>query len=253
MNLIKAIRDRLKVKLKVSGDDESSDIEFNGDPIIYASKTKDKLKQLLVLYNIEYIIQKNKDADHGYILFPFDLFKSEKWDIEHVDSFTTNPLTEREQQKEWLKTALDDLKEYGIVYSEKEKISKSEADKIDGFLKDPETNVTFDEIKRIISKLAGEYLPTEEVKRDVKNTLGNLTLLNADINRGYGNSIFPSKKKRITKKDAEGRFIPICTKNVFLKNFIGVNNTSISWSETDMKQYRRNIISVLDKFLIREG
>lgn len=252
-NLIKAIRDRLKVKLKVSGDDESSDIEFNGDPIIYASKTKDKLKQLLVLYNIEYIIQKNKDADHGYILFPFDLFKSEKWDIEHVDSFTTNPLTEREQQKEWLKTALDDLKEYGIVYSEKEKISKSEADKIDGFLKDPETNVTFDEIKRIISKLAGEYLPTEEVKRDVKNTLGNLTLLNADINRGYGNSIFPSKKKRITKKDAEGRFIPICTKNVFLKNFIGVNNTSISWSETDMKQYRRNIISVLDKFLIREG
>lgn len=181
------------------------------------------------------------------------MFKSEKWDIEHVDSFTTNPLTEREQQKEWLKTALDDLKEYGIVYSEKEKISKSEADKIDGFLKDPETNVTFDEIKRIISKLAGEYLPTEEVKRDVKNTLGNLTLLNADINRGYGNSIFPSKKKRITKKDAEGRFIPICTKNVFLKNFIGVNNTSISWSETDMKQYRRNIISVLDKFLIREG
>ena len=186
--------DRLKVKLKVSGDDESSDIEFNGDPIIYASKTKDKLKQLLVLYNIEYIIQKNKDADHGYILFPFDLFKSEKWDIEHVDSFTTNPLTEREQQKEWLKTALDDLKEYGIVYSEKEKISKSEADKIDGFLKDPETNVTFDEIKRIISKLAGEYLPTEEVKRDVKNTIGNLTLLNVDINRGYGNSIFPSKK-----------------------------------------------------------
>lgn len=252
-NLISAIKYKLNVKLKVSGDDESKDIEFNGDPIIYASKTKEKLKHLLVLYNIEYIIQKNKDAGNGYILFPFDLFKSEKWDIEHVDSFTTNPLTEIEQQKEWLKTALDDLKEYGIVYSEKEKITESEAAKIDSFLEKPDSTVTFNEIKSIVSKLAGEYLPSEEVKKDVKNTIGNLTLLNADINRGYGNSIFPSKKKQITKKDAEGRFIPICTKNVFLKNFIGVNNTSISWSETDMKQYRKNIVDVLDKFLIKEG
>lgn len=253
-NLISAIKDKLKVKLKVSGDDESKDVEFiNGDPIIYASKTKDRLKHLLVLYNIEYIVQKNKDGGNGYILFPFDLFKSEKWDIEHVDSFTTNPLTEIEQQKEWLKTALDDLKEYGIVYSEKEKITDDEAAKIDSFLENPDSAVTFNEIKLIVSKLAGEYLPTEEVKKDVKNTIGNLTLLNADINRGYGNSIFPSKKKQITKKDAEGRFIPICTKNVFLKNFIGVNNTSVSWSEADMKQYRKNIVDVLDKFLIKEG
>ncbi len=181
------------------------------------------------------------------------MFKSEKWDIEHVDSFTTNPLTEIEQQKEWLRTALDDLKEYGIVYSEKEKITEAEAAKIDSFLKDQDSAVTFNEIKLIVSKLAGEYLPSEEIKKDVKNTIGNLTLLNADINRGYGNSIFPSKKKQITKKDAEGRFIPICTKNVFLKNFIGVNNMSISWSETDMKQYRKNIVDVLDKFLIKEG
>lgn len=252
-NLISAIKDKLKVKLKVSGNGESKDIEFNGDPIIYASKTKDKLKHLLVLYNIEYIVQKNKDGGNGYILFPFDLFKSEKWDIEHVDSFTTNPLTEIEQQKEWLKTALDDLKEYGIVYSEKEKITDGEAAKIDSFLENPDSAVTFNEIKLIVSKLAGEYLPTEEIKKDVKNTIGNLTLLNADINRGYGNSIFPSKKKQITKKDAEGRFIPICTKNVFLKNFIGVNNTSVSWSEADMKQYRKNIVDVLDKFLIKEG
>ena len=140
-NLISAIKCKLKVKLKVSGDDESKDIEFNSDPIIYASKTKDKLKHLLVLYNIEYIIQKNKDVGNGYILFPFDLFKSEKWDIEHVDSFTTNPLTEIEQQKEWLITALADLKEYGIVYTEKEKITEAEAAKIDSFLEDQDLSL----------------------------------------------------------------------------------------------------------------
>ena len=82
------------------------DIEKNGTPVVYDNKTKECLKQLLVLYNIEYIVQKNKDNDRSYVVFPFDLFKIEKWDIEHVDSFTTNPLTDKAQQKEWLKTAM---------------------------------------------------------------------------------------------------------------------------------------------------
>lgn len=78
-------------------------------------------------------------------------------------------------------------------------------------------------------------------------------MLNADINRGYGNSIFPSKKKKIIEEDAKGRFIPICTKNVFLKSFPGGKPTSISWGEEDMKNYKKDIVDVLDKFLIKEG
>lgn len=247
-SLIGTIRKKLKITLTDSGD-----IEKNGNPILYSNKTKNSLKQLLVLYNIEYIVQKNKNNEKGYILFPFDLFKSEKWDIEHVDSFTTNPLIDKEQQKEWFRTAIDDLRVFGIDYKNAPNIDGSEKEAAEHFLKDIDPNVSFDRIKLIVSKLAGEYLPTEEVFKDVKNTIGNLTLLNADINRGYGNSIFPSKKKEITKKDAEGRFIPICTKNVFLKNFIGVNNTTITWSQDDMEKYRQNIIDVIKKFLIVES
>ena len=145
------------------------------------------------------------------------------------------------------------LKEYGIDYKTTEKITGSEANSLDGFLSELKTSVSFDDVKLVVSKLAGEYLPTEEVHKDIKNTLGNLTLLNSDINRGYGNAIFPLKKKEITIKDAEGRFIPICTKNVFLKNFIGVNNTSISWNEIDMERHKKDIIKVIKKFLIEES
>ena len=73
-NLVAAIRDKLKITLSASGD-----IEKNGAPIIYDNKTKGTLKQLLILYNIEYIIQKNKENNKSYIIFPFDLFKMEKW------------------------------------------------------------------------------------------------------------------------------------------------------------------------------
>lgn len=247
-NLITAIRDKLKITLTASGD-----IERNGTPIIYDNKTKSTLKQLLILYNIEYIIQKNKENDKSYIIFPFDLFKSEKWDIEHVDSFTTNPLVDKGQQREWLETAIEDLRVFGIDYEISDKIDNSEKNAIKNFLAEITQETSFDDIKSSVSKLSGEYLPTEEVLKDIKNTIGNLALLNADINRGYGNSIFPSKKKAITEKDADGRFIPICTKNVFLKNFPGLNNTTINWSQDDMLKYRQNIIEVIKKFLIVES
>ena len=246
-SLISMIQDKLKVTLTASGD-----IEKNGTPVVYDNKTKECLKQLLVLYNIEYIVQKNKDNDISYVVFPFDLFKIEKWDIEHVDSFTTNPLTDKAQQKEWLETALKDLDEIGIDYKTVVKITDLERTAITNFIDGTGTQSTFDEIKLIVSKLADEALTAEESSKDAKNSIGNLTLLNADINRSYGNSIFPSKRKIISERDAAGRFIPICTKNVFLKNFANGGSGTIAWQLNDMDNYKKNIVSVIKKFLIEE-
>lgn len=246
-SLAEAIRGTLNVRLKVSADDATDITTDAGDPVVYDNKTKEKLRQLLVLYNIEYIIQKNKGLDAGYMVFPFDLFKSEKWDIEHVDSYTTNPLTREDQQIEWLTTVLQDLRDFGIDYTATEKITSQEKESLKRFLGHGGGEVKFEQITAIVSKLAGES--AGEVKKDMKNTIGNLTLLNADINRGYGNAIFPSKKKEIIKKDAEGRFIPLCTKNVFLKNFTGAKNTPVSWSEEDMEAYQKDIVAVIKKFL----
>lgn len=246
-SLISLIQDKLKVTLTSSGD-----IEKNGTPVVYDNKTKECLKQLLVLYNIEYIVQKNKDNDISYVVFPFDLFKIEKWDIEHVDSFTTNPLTDKAQQKEWLEIALKDLDEIGIDYKTVVKITDLERTAITNFIDGTGTQSTFDEIKLIVSKLADEALTAEESSKDAKNSIGNLTLLNADINRSYGNSIFPSKRKIISERDAAGRFIPICTKNVFLKNFANGGSRTIAWQLNDMDNYKKNIVSVIKKFLIEE-
>ena len=251
-NLVEAIRSRLEVNLKVSADDTAEITTKNGDPIIYDNKTKTKLRQLLVLYNIEYIVQKNRGVDRGYLLFPFDLFKSENWDIEHVDSYTTNPLNQKDQQLVWLTTVLQDLDELHIGYRTSGEITDAERTGIEEFLSGSDTAPLFGEIMAIVSKLAGEYSPSEEVRKEIKNKIGNLTLLNADVNRGYGNAIYPSKRKEIIQKDAEGRFIPLCTKNVFLKNFIGVGNTSVAWSADDMEHHQRHIISVIGKFLMKD-
>lgn len=242
-NLIGAIRNKLKITLSPAGN-----LLKRNREITYV-KHKDILKKVLVLYNIEHIVQKNKKNDRSYVIFPFDLFKSEKWDIEHVDSYTTNPLEDKKEQREWVKAALDDLKAFNIDY--KTTLSEAEKTTIDNFINELDQDILFEEdVCSIISRLADEFIPTGEVEEDVKNGIGNLVLLNADINRGYGNAIFPTKKRKIIQNDAAGRFIPICTKNVFFKNFCEGNNTTISWSEDNMKSYQADIVRVIRKFLL---
>ena len=243
-SLIELIRENLNIILTPSGELLNKDKKRT--PITYDNKNKERLRQILVLYNIEYIINRNKNNDNSYVIFPFDLFKLEKWDIEHIDSFTTNPLTDKEQQKEWIKTSISDLEELGV------NIDAEFSQKINDFIDKKDSKITFDDIKLLISKLADEDTSLEENSKDAKNSIGNLTLLNADINRGYGNSIFPSKRKVITIRDSEGRFIPICTKNVFLKNIVNSGTGSISWKISDMENYKNDIVKTIKKFLIVE-
>lgn len=59
----------------------------------------------------------------------------------------------------------------------------------------------------------------EYVNDDDINDISNLSLLDSATNRGYKNAVFPLKRKTIIDRDKAGVFIPICTKNVFLKYF----------------------------------
>ena len=95
-------------------------------------------------------------------------------------------------------------------------------------------------------------------------------LLDAGTNRGYGNAIFPAKRRCIIGKDQGKRinidddlnvseekgeiaFVPPVTRNVFLKYF----NTSVdnlrSWNKTDAKAYKTNIQDILKEFGVTDN
>jgi len=206
------------------------------------ASTQNTIRKLLLLYNIEYIVKQNagKKENQWYIRFPFDLFKKGKWDIEHINSFTTNEIRNLPDMKEWLRAALDDLKRIRQVDPQLEK-------DIDKFIAD-QGNFKYPDLKNRIADLAGEDIADTE---EEKNNIGNLTLLNAEINRSYGNDLFPTKRRRIIAEDASGRFIPICTKNVFLKyhDETGASRTVWSNSNGDFGRYRAHIYNTLSNFL----
>jgi hypothetical protein len=70
-----------------------------------------------------------------------------------------------------------------------------------------------------------------------KHSIGNLTLLDSATNRAYGNAFFPVKRKTIIENDKNGTFIPICTKNLFLKYYSLTATDLQKWTKKDADAY----------------
>ena len=75
--------------------------------------------------------------------------------------------------------------------------------------------------------------------------MSNLVLLDSGTNRSYKNAVFPAKRKTIIEKEKDGTFIPICTKNVFLKYYTQDVIQMTFWDEKDRKAYFDNIKSTV--------
>lgn len=220
---------------------------------------KTKCRPILLLHNIQTVINQNNSIkeDERYKLpafykFPFHLYKKEKWDVEHIDSNAENLLEKEKEQKEWLKySSLGDM-------SDELKV------KVKAFLKSEEGKQDFLVLyDKIIKQSQGNDNKLDDAE---KNRIWNFALLDSSTNRGYGNAIFAAKRRVIIGKDQgktiiidddldikeeEGAiaFIPPCTKNVFLKYYNPTTNNLREWDRNDAEAYRKNIETVLKKFL----
>lgn len=235
--------------------DVNKQYEVEGGP------AKTKCKPLLLLHNIQTVIDQNKflALKEEYKLpvfykFPFHLYKRERWDVEHIDSNTTNGLENEKDQKEWLKYALLDRRIDNLEFREK----------ITAFIKNESNKQAFGDLAKEIETLKNGNEVWDDADAD-KNKLWNFVLLDAGTNRGYGNSIFPAKRRMIIGKDQGTRyiinddleivcqegeiaFIPPVTKNVFMKYYNVSEVNFQSWTKDDAKQYKENIKETLGEF-----
>ena len=182
------------------------------------------IRNILLLHNIQTMLNNENESSR----FPFDRYKKEKWDIEHIHAIATEVKVKKEQQKEWLsknfiQTKRHTNKEFNTII---ENIITN-----DIFIDETK----FDEI--II------YVLGEE-----DNHIRNLCLLDRGTNRSYKNDSFREKRKKIIENEKKGTFIPICTKNVFMKYYSKELIDLELWNEIDRDSYLENInITVFSK------
>lgn len=240
------------------------------DDLIYPDD-KQQCHKVLLFFNIETCVKQQininmkisesyeRDSE-TYYKFPFDLCKLYDWDIEHVGSQTENPLKKIKEKIIWLtfienifitNKELEDINKWKALKKESKKLRNS----LINIQKD-EKNV-FDKLyKDILAYIQPEFGEKGE-KNNGNDSLGNLVLLDEGTNRGYRNALFPSKRQIIIEKDKDGIFIPVCTKNLFLKYYTREEENptylKINWTKDDRSLYLQAIHETIDFILPKEA
>lgn len=85
-----------------------------------------------------------------------------------------------------------------------------------------------------------------------ENGIENLTLLNYRTNREYKNEPFNKKRNIIIEKCKTDTFVPVCTKNVFLKMYSENPEKMTVWTQSDADAYLNAIKTTLKDFWKQE-
>ena len=198
----------------------------------------EKISRLLLLFNVESVRQIDEKAQR----FPFDRYKDKaSWSLEHIHAQQSEGMRKQEDWKEWLRLHIislkslqnqDDLIARSTEAMEREKLERTDFEQLQ------------QEIVAVMSVEGNaEYL----------HSISNMALLNTSDNVALSNSTFDVKRNIIIEMDKIGKYIPFCTKMVFLKYYTPSENNQIHfWGQADRVAYVNAINSVLKEYLNSE-
>lgn len=216
-DLLKEVKNKKKIEFKIFID---SEIQKKANIDLANLEYKNgSVRNILLLHNIQTMLNFKKETSR----FPFNRFKDKKigWDIEHIHAIATDVKVKKEEQINWLK----------LNY-----IPTDADDKVNKKIKDIlQNHVPVEEFDEIINYVLGEE----------DNNIKNLCLLDSGTNRSYKNDSFKEKRRKIIENEKNGVFIPICTKNVFMKYYSKELKDLEVWNESDRTSYFTDIDNII--------
>ncbi len=232
------IKVKLKKDYKINKPDDLDDIEY----------PEECIKWLLLLHNIGTIV---KSADSSIDnRFSFKKFNDEEWEREHIHA-SADGARRKEDRQIWLDALCKSkiieylTKETDIDDELKKFIHTIEGKENEEKRKDFAANHNEEKFKDIYNKFTIRFSDLKD-----KNSLKNLALLSKKINGSYQNAPFPIKREEIIKADKNGNFIPLCTRNVFLKYYTDKSEPMpLIWNDYDADEYFNDIKEVLTDYI----
>lgn len=262
--------------------------------ISYTS-TETTIRPVLLLFNILSVIE-NERSD---IKFPFDRYKQEGWDREHVASQTDKDRQEvprdAKEREAWINDMLyyftgarakdcrnadgqpetDEALRNQFVLDRAREYHERQSSEVEALEDSPEKDARRRQLQLIsiiIDAKAQSMIDAKKRDReqydlllaqafremrvyfaddrlDNKDGLGNMALLNDWINRAYGNAFFAIKRMYIQDHDAAGVFIPLATKNLFMKYYSKHVDNMLTWTSQDARDYLAAIQAKLSPYL----
>lgn len=206
MEFLKLINNKI---LEYLPDDDLSELQYGFD----------KIRHILLFHNVQTLLNNQNETTR----FPFDRYKKEKWDVEHITALADQPPRSDQHKKDWIKEILDNSSNLNLDSQLQNKILEVQSD---------------------LSQFDEFFIQFMESFQDQGldvNSIDNLVLLDSSTNRSYKNSVFPIKRRKIIEREKTGTFVPICTKNVFMKFYSTDIEQMSFWGEKDREQYLNDI------------
>ena len=194
-----------------------------------------KISRLLLLFNVESVRQIDAKAQR----FPFDKYKDKaSWSLEHIHAQQSEGMRRQEEWKEWLRLHIRSVKAVSdnadLISKMQECIDKAKLERTEF------ESVQQEVIKALSVEGNAEYL----------HSISNMALLNSNDNAALNNSTFDVKRNEIIKMDKAGKYIPFCTKMVFLKYYTPSEDNQLHfWGQEDRIAYIQAINKVLCDYL----
>ena len=193
------------------------------------------IENILFLFNILSTMAEQKSR------FPFERYIDEKWSLEHIHAQNSEELKTDKQRR----LLLEEQRAYYNKINNDCFIAK-----IDELLQAKEINE--EQFIGLQTDIFSQFSTDEDEGGQLSNdTLDNLALLSSGDNSALSNNIFPIKRDKIIELDSKGSFIPLCTKNVFLKYYSKDVTQNVIWTVKDRAAYLAAIKETLKDYIGR--
>jgi hypothetical protein len=235
---------RLVVVNKKRKDSDGNEYEVILENLNYENEDqqthdKNEIHRLLLLHNVYASLKSDKEKAR----FPFNLYKqtkrNEKWSLEHIHAQNSEYIIKN--QKIWL---IDHIKS----------LSNQNNPDFDKLINRMKFLINSDDIEKekFESIVNDVYLVINKFSdADVPNihSISNLCLVDAHTNSHLNNSVFDVKREKIKYRELEGQYIPICTRNVFMKAYTAYPINNAYWTTEDRQKYLENIKNMYNYFV----
>lgn len=230
---------------KIRKDSDGKEYKVNLEDLNYEnedqqSHDRHEIHKILLFQNVYASLLSDKEKAR----FPFNLYKAikqkERWSLEHIHAQNSEQISNKVNQHTWLSDHIQSL----------HRINNFEFDVL---LEKMTELLTVDQIDRevfetIVAKVDEKMNKLSGTSEKSRHSISNLCLVDAITNSKLNNSVFDVKREIIKEIEVGGQYIPLCTRNVFLKAYTSFAVNNAYWTTEDRKSYLDRIRHVYEKF-----
>jgi hypothetical protein len=205
---------------------------------------RQRLSSALLLMNVETVRKQTNSTER----YSFRAHATGQWSLEHIHAQNAEELRTVQQWLEWLRLHRDAL-------SSLPNLQQADRLALEVRINEAMTDLTEERFLELELELAPYFVPDGggTAESDV-HSIANLALLDSRDNSALSNSWFEVKRLEVLKRDRGGSYIPVCTRNVFLKYYTGERAQQVHyWSMQDREAYFEAIERELRPYMLSDS